>query len=262
MDEFIGHAEAIEACRQRSGRMLSIVDLIEAQTFSPMLAAYALVAIGGGASFMVGARPGGAGKTTVMGALLNFVPPDIPLVAADGMETIARGLEGGMKKSCFVCHEIGPGGYYAYLWGEPLRWYFELPRQGHLLATNLHADTLAEAQDQICRQNGIPEAHFRRMHLAFFLEWDRRSGRRRISAVEESDGYAPHRRLEIGPDGTLHLENSRWVRVDEWEAAAAVIGGLLRSGARTVAEVRRWLLMNGSSWMTSSEGRDKGKGGG
>ena len=41
---------------------------------------YALAAIGNGASFMVGANPGGAGKTTVMGALLNLVPDDAELV--------------------------------------------------------------------------------------------------------------------------------------------------------------------------------------
>jgi hypothetical protein len=61
--------------------MLSIVDLIEAGTMSREVAAYSLAAIGAGASFMVGALPGGAGKTTVMGALLNFVPLGVPLVA-------------------------------------------------------------------------------------------------------------------------------------------------------------------------------------
>lgn len=44
--------------------MLSIVDLVEAGTFTPDLAAYSLAAIGSGASFLVGADPGGAGKTT------------------------------------------------------------------------------------------------------------------------------------------------------------------------------------------------------
>ena len=78
------HCAEIERCNQRGGRMLSIVDLIEAGTFSRDLAAYSLAAIGDGASFMVGALPGGAGKTTAMGALLNFVPRDVSLVAADG----------------------------------------------------------------------------------------------------------------------------------------------------------------------------------
>ena len=49
--------------------MLSVVDLIDAGTISVDLAAYSLAAISQGASFLVGAMPGGAGKTTVMGAL-------------------------------------------------------------------------------------------------------------------------------------------------------------------------------------------------
>ena len=47
--------------------MLSVVDLIEAGTMSRDLAAYCLAAIGGGASFLVGAMPGGAGEATGWG---------------------------------------------------------------------------------------------------------------------------------------------------------------------------------------------------
>lgn len=59
--------------------MLCVVDLIKAETVTPDLATLLLAAVGGGASFMIGAVPGGAGKTTVMGALLNFGPPDVSL---------------------------------------------------------------------------------------------------------------------------------------------------------------------------------------
>lgn len=62
----LAHCAEIERCNQRGGRMLSIVDLIEAGTMTRELAAYSLAAIGAGASFMVGALPGGAGKTTVI----------------------------------------------------------------------------------------------------------------------------------------------------------------------------------------------------
>ena len=78
------HCQEIERCNQRGGRMLSAVDLLSANTVTPDLAACLLAAIRGGASFMVGAQPGGAGKTTVMGALLNFVPANVELRPADG----------------------------------------------------------------------------------------------------------------------------------------------------------------------------------
>ena len=65
------HVEEINRCNQRGGRMLSIVDLIDAGTVDKSIAAYFLAVISKGKSFLVGAKPGGAGKTTVMGALLK-----------------------------------------------------------------------------------------------------------------------------------------------------------------------------------------------
>ena len=50
--------------------MLSVVDLLEAGTLSPAQAAWLLRRILRGSSWLVGAGPGGAGKTTVMSALL------------------------------------------------------------------------------------------------------------------------------------------------------------------------------------------------
>jgi Flp pilus assembly CpaF family ATPase len=68
------HLEEINRCNQRGGRMLSIRDLLDAGTLNEEMAAYLLAVISTGNSFLVGARPGGVGKTTVMAALLNFIP--------------------------------------------------------------------------------------------------------------------------------------------------------------------------------------------
>ena len=62
--------------------MLSVFDLLAAKTLELDLAAYLMARISKGSSFMVGSVPGGAGKTTVMCALLNFLPIDLPIVAA------------------------------------------------------------------------------------------------------------------------------------------------------------------------------------
>jgi len=69
----------IEMLNQRGGRTLSIVDLIAAGTIGPEMAACACRAMHQGASLLTGARPGGAGKTTLMAAVLNFLPPEVPL---------------------------------------------------------------------------------------------------------------------------------------------------------------------------------------
>ena len=235
------HCEQIDRCNQRGGRMLSIVDLLEAGTFTTELAAFALAAISGGASFLVGARPGGAGKTTVMGALLNFVPPDVELVTADGAATVAAGLgaQGRRARRCYICHEIGDGAYYAYLWGKDLRAYFGLPSAGHMLATNLHADTFEQARHQICETNQVSETALRGVGLMFFLVV-RRSGwdvSRHIDTVWASNGVEGHRRVFDSRSSGLH-GHTDMVAPARLAWARQTIDELRNDSARTTEQVR------------------------
>ena len=245
-DQVLRHCRQIDRCNQRGGRMLSIVDLIEARTLSKDLAAYALAAINAGASFMVGATPGGAGKTSVMGALLNFLPPDVELAAADGMATIQRAsnTRSTAQRCCYICHEISSGHYYAYLWGSELRAYFDLTSAGHMLATNLHADTFQQAHEQICGDNAVPEVSLRQMNLMFFLSI-RRSGlriRRRIEQVWESDGQDPHRQVFDASSPSRLLDLTELVSPDQFKHARQTIDQLLASQARTIEQVRTVIL--------------------
>ncbi len=237
------HCAEIERSNQRGGRNLSIVDLIEAGTLSADAAAYSLAAIGAGASFMVGALPGGAGKTTVMGALLNMVPNDVPLATADGASAIKRGLAGTGRR-CWICHEIGAGDYYAYLWGEPLRQYFKLPSAGHMLATNLHADFYEQARDQVTVENGVPEEHFRRINLIYFLDVRRRGGlvQRQVNAIWESDGIGGHRQVFGAGIKSEPGSNSALVSERDMDSARRIIKLLIDTGSRTIEEVRLELV--------------------
>lgn len=189
------HCRELNRCNQRGGRMLSILDLLDAGTLDLDLAAFLMARIARGASFMVGARPGGAGKTTVMCALLNLVPRDVALVAATAETVRAAGNSPpASPPRCYVCHEIGAGPYFAYLWGRDLRAYCALSEQGHLLATNLHADDLDETHAQVCVENGVLEGHFNAFDLLVYVRvsggW--RSSRRWIEKVYASDGVSRH----------------------------------------------------------------------
>ena len=241
------HCDVVERCNQRGGRMLSVVDLVEAETLTPDTAAYSLAAIGAGASFMVGALPGGAGKTTVMGALLGLVPADVALCAASDMPVIERGLRTPEPRTCFVCHEIGSGPYFAYLWGNALRRYFELPRSGHMLATNLHADTVEQARDQVCADNGAPAGSFRQMNVLYFLavEPDGMQVRRRVVSIWESDGQSEHALLWSREDGLWHRPSSL-VLDGARERARQRIDAMQASGVRTIEEVREAVLQSGA----------------
>jgi hypothetical protein len=235
------HCEEIDRCNQRGGRMLSVVDLLAAGTISEDLAAYSLAAIGGGASFMIGALPGGAGKTTVMGALLTFVPADVELAVADGMKAIRVGMTavGRRSRRCYICHEISPGPYYAYLWDDAIRAFFELPTAGHMLATNLHADTFEEAAEQLQKDNGLSEEAFGRMNLIYFLSV-KGPGRVNPQVVEvwETDGHGPHRRLF----GEGILGESRLVSRAELTQARQGIEAIKSCGCKNISDVRSAVL--------------------
>lgn len=243
MTSILAHCGEIERCNQRGGRMLSIVDLIEAGTLTRELAAYSLAAISGGASFMVGALPSGAGKTTVMGALLNLIPQGVPLVTADTEAVIEEGIHDEQQRRCFICHEIGSGPYYAYLWGDLLRRYFELPAVGHIIASNLHADTFEQARHQVCEENGVPPAGFRRMNLIYFLAVERhRQGlMRRIVSVWESDGTGPHKQAFNGERQATPFK-SLLVSGAAIQTAAQTIDRLMSAGVRRIEDIRARLL--------------------
>lgn len=135
----------LEELNQRGGRMLTVVDLIEAGTLSVEMAATVMEALAKGSSVLTGARPGGAGKTTVMAAFLNLLPPEVTIVTVDDPAIIQRSMERPPQQPmCYLVHEIGAGHWYGYLWGRPVADFFRLAARPHRIASCLHADTLEE----------------------------------------------------------------------------------------------------------------------
>ncbi len=232
------HCAALEKCNQRGGRMLSIFDLIEAGTVDLELAAFMMSRIVQGASFFVGARPGGAGKTTVMCALLNLIPAGCEIVAATPAQV--REVEGrdAAERKCYVCHEIGAGPYFAYLWNGDLVSYCSLGSRGQILATNLHADDLDEARQQICVTNGVPVSDFQRFGFAVFLRV--RGALRWIEDVYVSDGMSPHCLAFDRRSGLI----ARRISEGPYSHALCLdfLQETLRKGVRTMEETRREVL--------------------
>jgi hypothetical protein len=238
------HCYEIERCNQRGGRMLSVVDLIDAGTMNVELAAYLLGAVSSGSSFLAGAVPGGAGKTAVMCALLNFIPPDVRIVAASS-GSVVRGASKRQAgpPACYLCHEIGAGRYFAYLWGRDARDFFNLTSAGHVVATNLHADTIGQTRDQLCGTNKVPEADFRRVNLMLFLRVVRAGGRikRRIAAVYHSDGNEPHTFVygwEPSSDAYVRTSSSTTSDSQALDHHKKFIESLCNADVRHIADVR------------------------
>jgi hypothetical protein len=244
-DAIAKHCDQLNRCNQRGGRTLSVFDLLAAKTLDLDLAAYLMARISKGASFMVGSVPGGAGKTTVMCALLNFVPPNVPLIAATP-EAVYQAVNGKSKQSaCYICHEIGSGYYFAYLWADELRAYCGLSDQGHILATNLHADNLEQAKNQVCKTNGVPSKHFNKFELLIFLRAQNGylKTNRWIEEVYSSDGSSEHELIFHANDKRTLDENAKhYVADPEYVAECRDFLKKTPPSVRTIEDTRRHVV--------------------
>lgn len=241
-------------CNQRRSRLLSLVDLIDAGTVDLDVAAYLAAVMRGRGSLLVGAQPGGAGKTAVMVALLNFLPNDIDIAPIEGMVTLRRGLaDRAFGQTCYLAHEIGPGFYYAYLWDDQARAFFELAARGHIIASNLHADTLDELRAQLVVENGISPAAVDAVTLKVFLRLGRGANlrfTRWISHVYESVGSEPDRliwsgeRARLAPARFIREAESRAVPPEAEARCRAFLARLHSQDIRTIEDVRRAVVLS------------------
>jgi hypothetical protein len=242
------HVNAINDCNQRGGRMLSLLDMIEAGTVDLPLAAYLAATMRSGASLLVGAQPGGAGKTAVMCALLNFLPDRTTIRPVDSRAALADGQRARPGAVCYLAHEISNAPYYAYVWGNEACAFFGLVEQGHIIASNLHADTLKETRDQLCRENGVPQAHLDAVTLKVYLQIERRSGwamRRWVSRVYESDGMGDRLLWTGDKKGVFTRQkpsDSAIVSPAQEHKYAEFLTALLRQDIRSIGDVRRALV--------------------
>ena len=189
----------IEQLNQRGGRTLSIVDLIRAGTVNAEMAACACRAMENGASILTGARPGGAGKTTLMAALLGFLPPEVPIATVDRPAVIRQGHRQPTDRAeCYLVHEIGAGHWFGYLWGPDVADFLSLVEGRRRIASCLHADTLEELREILSSGPlGVEPSVLARVGLVLFMHVDAAAGdyRRRVSTFYQADAVGGHRLL-------------------------------------------------------------------
>lgn len=186
----------IERLNQRGDRTLSIVDLIRAGTLTVEMAAAAMQAMAEGASLLTAARPGGAGKTTLMAAILNLMPPEIPIATVEDAGVLDRALASPVEPSCYLVHEIGSGDWYGYLWGGDVARFLSLIDGPRRVASCLHADTLDELAAVLTgRPLGARREAIGRVGLILFMHVSPapRAYRRRVATFYESDATGGHR---------------------------------------------------------------------
>jgi hypothetical protein len=221
--------------------MLSVIDLVEAGTLSVRWCAFLLRCIERGASWLVGARPGGAGKTTVMSALLAMLPQGTGITLTNA----GTGWERSGPGDCVVCYEISAGSYDAYLWGSGVRVLTELGRSGCRIVSNLHADTLEEAREQIVDDCGAFEEGFGAFDLFIPLTLKKAASMPGVSSGTDVFGRRAGR---IPVIERVHMfREETWCEIDEPEVVQddgieSFLRSCLHERLRTVEQVRgAWL---------------------
>jgi len=173
------------------------VDLIQAGTIGVEMAACAMRAMAKGASLLTAARPGGAGKTTLMAAILGLLPPGVPIVTVDSARAIDEGLGRPVTEpACYLAHEIGSGDWYGYLWGHDVADFFSMIDGERRIASCLHADTLEELTGILCSPPlRVAREALGRVGLILFMQVipGPRGYRRRVATFWEADGQGGHR---------------------------------------------------------------------
>jgi hypothetical protein len=140
----------------------SIVQLLRDRTLDPELAAHLWLLIGAGVPVVVAAGPQNAGKTTLLNAVLEFLPADrrlvelagedetfdwLPQASELGWPGVAHAAEDGdplrPETTVLYAHELS-GHTPAYTWDAAARVFVRAASIGYQLAATIHADSLEE----------------------------------------------------------------------------------------------------------------------
>jgi len=164
---------------------MTIVEIMQAGTLPPRLAAAFWLGFERGASFIFAADPPGAGKTTLLSSLLPFARPETVVYFTRGWgETFELPPPSDAYPTYMMVNEISDH-LPVYSWGPYVVRIFELLAEGYALCSTLHADTVEAVIDQLVADVSVDRAHVGELTFVVPLAVDRRDGRtlRRVRDV-------------------------------------------------------------------------------
>ena len=130
--------------RGRSEDRLNILDLVRAGTLDIETAALLWLLVEKKASVIVAAGPQLSGKTTVLTAALDLMPPWYERVYISGQEEDFSFLSRTDSSSAYILVPELSDHTPAYLWGDAVRTLFDALDRGYSLAATMHAESPGE----------------------------------------------------------------------------------------------------------------------
>ena len=198
---------------------LSIVQIMQAGTLPPQMAAAFWLGMEHGASFVFAAEPPGAGKTTILTALLAFAREETLVYFTRGWgETFDLPPQSEDHATYIMVNEMSDH-LPVYSWGPYVVKSFELLAEGYSLATTLHAETVEEVIEQLVEDNDAAPEHVARLEFVVPM------------VIETRDGQTLRRVRDVGllsnGAGGIEIE-----RLAAWDAKADTFSVLEEPSSR------------------------------
>ncbi len=128
---------------------LSVVEIVEAGTLDRRAAALLWLLIESRRSIVLASEPPMSGKTTLLSALLSFLPDDTRPVFLRGLaETFDYVREADPRRSYLLVNELSSH-LPVYLWGSKATRMFRTLGDGFGVGTTMHADDVDEVLSQL-----------------------------------------------------------------------------------------------------------------
>jgi len=176
--------------RSSPARPYTIVDLLHNGNLDARIAAFFWLAIERRASLVVTSTLQDAGKTTLLTALLDFLPQDIERLYLRGWYERFDFIESKDPRTTYLlCNEISDN-LPTYLWGPGVQRLFETAALGYPLATTVHGDGAAAMVELLTAYPlDVPLAHLASIDFVLTLGGGSRSSGflRRLMRVETID---------------------------------------------------------------------------
>lgn len=173
--------------RQYGGdQRLTLLDLVRNNTLDVESAALLWLLVEGKSSMVAAAAPRLAGKTTLVSALVDFMPPRYTKVYTRGQAEDFSFLAAAVPRDTYILVPELSDHTPAYLWGEGVRTLFKALERGYSVATTIHADTPGQVMAVLAGDPlSVPYSQLHRLDVIVNLRltYGRRGMVRRVNQI-------------------------------------------------------------------------------